>query len=37
MAAGLEAKGPVQRSITIEAEYEYTIDIETSIRVVGTE
>ncbi len=37
VAAGLEAKGPVQRSITIEAEYEYTIDIETSIRVVGTE
>jgi len=36
-ATGLESKGPIQKSISIEAEYEYFIDTETSIRVVGME
>jgi hypothetical protein len=34
-ARGLKTTGPIQKSITIEAHYEYAIDTETSIRVVG--
>jgi hypothetical protein len=36
-AIGLEPKGPVQKTITIEAAYEYAIDTDTSIRVVGVD
>lgn len=36
-ATGLENKGPVQKSIAVKATYEYAVDAETSIRVVGRE